>query len=552
MPSKIRILDDATINQIAAGEVIENSASVVKELVENALDAEATSICVEIKGGGRQLIRITDNGMGMSQDDALLCFERHATSKVGKIEDLELLNTMGFRGEALPSIASIARVMVMTRPKELNQGTLVEINGGAIQRTSSVPCEQGTRFEIADLFYNVPARKKFLKSPAHDLQEVQKTISALALGNPEVHFQLISDGIVIFDFPKTDQLAARAKQILHDEVSSQMLPVNYAMDKVLLNGLIGWPTLNRPNRTGQTLFINKRPVTSWLISQAVLEGYGTALPERRYPLFVLHLDIPPSEIDVNVHPQKKEVRFRHEMRLKEIVKAAIDSVWGIPLPSEKRPAPAMSNFEYQAPLRSYAVQESLSFSFPEKKLTAPAVLHTIAHYAVLDYSPLHKGESGLCLFDSSQARSRIIYEKILAGLNSSEQQQQLIVPITIELSFEESHQLSNHLALIEKCGFSLRLFGKNSWIVESIPQAFEEGDVQDFLKELLHNPHWQEDKLQQIAHSAARIRKTKHLNIQEARLLLEQLMQCQQPHFSPKSVPIFSWIAADKLKDTFK
>ena len=330
MTSKIRVLNDQTINKIAAGEVIENPASVLKELVENSLDAGATSICVEIQEGGRQLIRVSDDGCGMSSDDALLCLERHATSKIREVEDIEDLLTMGFRGEAIPSIAAISKLTLLTsslhEEGKKGEGTLIVVDGGRLLTCSSAPRSRGTTIEVKSLFFNVPVRRKFQKSPAFDSQEILKLLGLLALAYPSVQFELISDQKTLLKTPLSPSLLSfhellgrRLECVLGKEYSSGILPLQFQQKPYELEGYIGSPSSHKPNRTGQHLYINQRLVFSPLIASAVREGYGTMLPNHRYPIFLLHLRMPGSLLDVNVHPQKKEVRLRQEFQLKEMV-----------------------------------------------------------------------------------------------------------------------------------------------------------------------------------------------------------------------------------------
>lgn len=329
MPSKIRVLSDHTINKIAAGEVIENPSSVVKELVENSLDANATDIGIEIQGGGRQMIRISDNGCGMNADDALLCLERHATSKLREVEEIHSLLTMGFRGEAIPSIASISKFNLLTCPiPENNQaspGTMVIVDGGKIVSCSPAARSPGTTIEVKNLFFNVPVRKKFLKSPSVDTNEILKTVSLIALGYPEIKFQLISDGKNLLMAPPSngatfeETLCSRIENVLGQDFSQNMTFIEGQKEDIVLRGFIGEASYSRHNRTGQYLFINKRVVTSPLVAYAVKEGFGTALPTGRFPVFVLHLSVSGELVDVNVHPQKREVRLRQEQLIKELI-----------------------------------------------------------------------------------------------------------------------------------------------------------------------------------------------------------------------------------------
>lgn len=333
MPSKIRVLSDHTINKIAAGEVIENPASVVKELVENSLDAGSTDICIEIQGGGRQMIRISDNGCGMNSDDALLCLERHATSKLREVEEIHSLSTMGFRGEAIPSIASISKFNLLTCPAKEGDtepvGSMVIVDGGKMVSCSPAARSQGTTIEVKSLFFNVPVRKKFLKSPSIDASEILKTVSLIALGHPSIKFQLIIDGknTLIAHSSKDPafgtQLQERIESVLGTDFTRNATYIEETKDGISLKGVIGQPGYTRHNRTGQYLFINKRGVVSPLVAYAVKDGFGSSIPSGRFPVFVLHLEVSGDLVDVNVHPQKREVRLRQEQTIKELIIKAV-------------------------------------------------------------------------------------------------------------------------------------------------------------------------------------------------------------------------------------
>lgn len=548
MPSIIRMLDDTTINQIAAGEVVENPASVIKELIENSIDAEATSISIEITASGRHLIRVIDNGLGMNADDALLCFERHATSKVSKIEDLNRLYSMGFRGEALPSIASVAKVRLLTRQRDQDKGTLIEIHGNKVLTCASVPCEVGTSIEVSDLFYNVPARKKFLKSIRQDFAEIQKMVMQIAYGNPLVHFSLISDKESVLDIPLVSNCIERAKQLLQESIYENMLQVNFKEGDIVIEGLIGEPTLHRPNKTGQALFINQRPVFSWEISQAVAEGYGSSLPERRYPLFHLLLTLPPHEFDVNVHPQKKEVRFCHLEHLKDIIKRGVAKAL-----NQKIHKPLNTEFTYQMPEPiSWGVSESfikeepyfkkeVEISLPLKS-TTPFILGILPYYIILE------DPAGIQLLDIQRAQKRIFYEEILLKKKSFEKQL-LLVPLTIKVSEEDSDLLLESHTQLETLGFTLRTLGKGAFIIEAIPPFLKENQIESLLLEMIHTKEL--DQLAQVAIQKVEREKRIFLKI-EAEHLLGRLFACQQPYFTPSGQTIIARLSYEDMGKFFK
>ncbi len=580
MPSKIHILSDSIINKIAAGEVIENPSSVVKELVENALDAGSTEITVEIKEGGRQLIRVSDNGYGMSADDALLCLERHATSKIRDIEDIQTLATMGFRGEAIPSIAAISKFTLLTclrKEEEKNQeGTMVIVEGGKLITCSPAVRTSGTTVEVKSLFFNVPVRKKFQKSPSYDVQEILKLINTLAIGHPSIQFELLSDHRLLL---KTsifsdncifrEKLSYRIGNVLGRDFLSATCSLSFHQEPYQLEGYIGLPTHHRPNRMGQYLFINHRAVYSPFISFAIREGYGTALASNRYPLFVLHLQMPNSLIDVNVHPQKKEIRLRQEHLLKESLIQAVQAAlkaYGfaegrVPfnpfIPAYETllsPDPTVSTqpqkklneqLSYPSPLSlplyesKNSAQSVLPFYSPKKVVEEepwtffslvpqkqiPRVSTTICHFILIEFSTLdpsypfakdRKGQEGLCLIDQRAAYSRIHYERLLKSLSQTEKSQTfiqpLLIPLTVDFPPLEAAFLKEHLLLLNGIGFSIQEFGDNTFIMDAIPQLCKTEEAKmclsaiiQDLREFQDTRRLQREKEKQVALAISRV-----------------------------------------------
>jgi DNA mismatch repair protein MutL len=583
MASKIRVLTDHTINQIAAGEVVENPSSVVKELVENSLDAGASEICVEIKGGGRQLIRVTDNGCGMSQDDALLCLERHATSKIREVDDLFSIGTMGFRGEAIPSIAAISKFTLMTRQTESEPnslGTMVIVDGGRIFKCCPVASPPGTSIEIKSLFFNVPVRKKFQKSPIYDANEIYKILCLLALGNPTIKFQLISNEKNMLLAPM-GELGERISSVLGPEYFDAMLPLEGRKGECLLEGFIGLPTFTRQNRTGQYLFVNKRAVFSSFISYTIREGYGPAIGSHRHPVFVLNLTMPGNLVDVNVHPQKKEVRLRQEYLLKDTIiqavekamrsghepsflEAATPPLFELPvMPTVSFPQPAVSFYQMESPYffspsptppSPRIIEESKPLSLFERPMNAPTprVITTIPSYIIVDPVSFDKfGKEGLCLVDQRAAHSRIVFEKLShENKERSIPMQSLLIPYTLHSTV----LLAEQIDLLNSFGISIRECGPRIFIIDAIPQAFGNTDVKEFVEEIVQNMHEISDKTaHQIAAAASRaaISKNKRLSFEEAQVLLNQLMRCQLPYQCPFGKPIIKLISSDQLAKQF-
>ncbi|HPD61549.1 MAG TPA: DNA mismatch repair endonuclease MutL, partial [Thermodesulfobacteriota bacterium] len=320
---KIKVLPEMLINKIAAGEVIEKPASVVKELVENSLDANAKNISVTVKHGGKQLIRVTDNGEGMGSEDAISSLQRHATSKIENLEDIFRIRSFGFRGEALPSIAAVSRLTLLTRPSEAESGTEVKATGGVIESVREAGVGLGTTVEAADLFFNIPARKKFLRSERSEFVGILDTLTVFALGNPTVDFRLYKDNKLVAEFPSCASLRERIAQIHDEDVVEALIPLQVNTPEIKISGFITAPEVNRINRTGQYFFINARPIKSPALSFSLLHGYEEMLPRGRFPLAFLFFSIELSRVDVNVHPNKKEVRIENEREVQTLLIEAV-------------------------------------------------------------------------------------------------------------------------------------------------------------------------------------------------------------------------------------
>ncbi|MCP4101500.1 MAG: DNA mismatch repair endonuclease MutL [Lentisphaerae bacterium] len=354
--SKIKILPENLSNRIAAGEVIERPASVVKELAENAIDAGTTSLLIEIENAGRKLIAVTDNGSGMDQDDALLCLEAHATSKIYKAEDIDNIVTLGFRGEAVPSIASVSRFTLKTRLQDKMEGFEINVSGGRILDLKPAGCAPGTRIEIKDIFFNTPARKKFLRTNATEERHIQETVYMLSLPHPEIQFELMMDGRRIFSSPSHKNLMPRLKTLFGKQYSESMLTVDFAFEGVHVKGFVARHGLTRNNRREQRTFVNGRPVEALPVYRGIREGFDNMVEKGRFPPCVLFVELDPHEVDVNVHPAKREIRLKHEYKVTRAV------------------ASAVRNALRQAPAPAVTVDSSLS-------------LRSILNGAQIDYQP---------------------------------------------------------------------------------------------------------------------------------------------------------------------
>lgn len=591
MQSKIRVLDEQTINQIAAGEVIENPASVVKELVENSLDAGSTDICVEIKTGGRQLIRITDNGCGMNKDDALLCLERHATSKIRNIDDIHSIDTMGFRGEAIPSIASISKFTLMTTTAENpTEGTMISVDGGKVMQCCSVAHAPGTTIEVKSLFFNVPVRKKFQKSPVYDSNEVLKMLTNLALGYPEIKFQLISDqkSILKTHFSEEssfqEKLNHRLQDVMGNDFCDSSCYIEASKGACRLEGFIGLPSHTRHNRTGQTLFINRRAVYCPLVSFAIREGYGASLPTNRHPVYVLHLTLPGKMVDVNVHPQKKEVRLRNEIELKEMIMAAVRNGMQkqtFPMPTfEPLPSPQPTPAWELPPMPLHIIERPspspLTFPFieekvspqllPESQLKPPSyvkVLTTIRYYIIIDpcgWKELPQLD-GMYLIDQKAAHSRIIYEELQTKSKHASSVQTLLIPYSFSVAPFEAAILLEQLDSLNNMGINIHQAGPQSFLIDAIPQSFGNTDIQQFISDMVlamrefNDPSrfkTEQEKQIAIAASKASVSQRQKLSLEESQSLVNRLIQCKQPFQCPLGKPTVAHFTFDEIAKRFK
>ncbi|MDX1778903.1 MAG: DNA mismatch repair endonuclease MutL, partial [Thermodesulfobacteriota bacterium] len=325
----IRVLPELVANKIAAGEVVERPSSVVKELIENSLDAQATKISVSIRHGGKSLIKVVDNGNGMDREDAELCLKSHATSKISNSEDIFTIDSFGFRGEALPSIASVSKITLQTRKSPDQLGTEITAAGGRIKAISEKALSVGTGIEVFDLFFNTPARKKFLKSERTEYVSIADAITTISLAYPEVAFKLSKDGKQIFDYPPCSHLKERFQSTHHREWVKHLLPLAVTRGDITIHGYIGKAELSRTNRTGQLFFINKRPVKSLPLSYALQRAYDGLLPQKHFPVAILFLEIDPATVDVNIHPTKREVRLRNERTLQEQLTQSVREIVAI-------------------------------------------------------------------------------------------------------------------------------------------------------------------------------------------------------------------------------
>jgi DNA mismatch repair protein MutL len=604
---RIALLPDEVASQVAAGEVVERPASVVKELVENSLDAGASRIEIAIARGGSSLVRVVDNGFGMDRDDALLSLERHATSKIRTGDDLANIHTLGFRGEALPSIASVSRFRMATRPAEAVEGTEILVNGGKIDTVRACGEAPGTLVEAKHLFYNLPARRKFLRTENTEASHVQHQLMLQVLGHPEVGFVLVRDQAVIFQLPPTSLLATRISDLRGEEIIKQLIEIEpTTVGEISIRGFLGKAGVSRPTRTEQIIFVNGRAVDNLTIQHALREGYHTALMKGQYPLVFLFIDLDPADVDVNVHPAKREVRFRNpdmvRQALADTVRKTLDSDrghWSRAFVSP-RPALAPDASEPVAPLVPLVEQFALRkdwHEFPESPqkldrpyspevLTSaaglPAPSEAEAPAPVTTLSPagkeasasefrvlgvlgklyiLMENEEGLVLVDQHAAHERILFERLRRETESAGVPcQRLLIPIVLRLPPKDYDWLLLNAPSLQKMGFSVEAFGELTLKIDGIPQFLRMEDPANTIRQLV-------DELRSLTSNTSRLRlgedviaKTvcryavkanDYLHSAEIGQLVKDLLACELPYCCPHGRPTMIQVGYSELEKKF-
>ncbi len=528
---KIKILSADVANKIAAGEVVERPASVVKELVENAIDAESTSIRVEIRAGGKRLIRVSDNGSGMEREDALLALERHATSKVSRIEDLENIHTFGFRGEALASIASVSQFELLTRTADAIQGTKINVEGGVFRSVEESGCSPGTHISINNLFHNVPARLKFLKTDTTEINHIIKQVTWAALAHPKIHFSLSHNGKSILDVRACDSNLERARLLYGKEFADNLIEFDEELPDFKLSGLLGKPDFTKPNREYQLFFMNQRPIRSQMLGAALKEALGATIQKDRQAVALLFLTLEPDTVDVNVHPAKIEVRFRNERTIfsgivrmirnvihkekfipkietqptstEEVENKATRTPQQIPTP-QPRPQQPFSTGKTVEPIETPQQEDVPMEKVESETLEAqptvdedikptPEVPRTVvqppqqaipegAMLKLLDFENVElktnlfktyivaEGEDKIFFIDQHVAAERVLYERFVNQIKTDGIPVQiLLLPVTLEATPQQVAILKVHEEIFKKIGFELEEFGANTILIRAIP-----------------------------------------------------------------------------------
>jgi DNA mismatch repair protein MutL len=489
---RIRILPDAVADQIAAGEVVERPASVVKELVENALDAGATDVLVELEGGGRTRLRVTDDGCGMDREDAVLALDRHATSKIASAADLVGVATYGFRGEALPAIASVSHLTLETAPAAgtPGEGTRLAVRGGRLDDVSAAPRQPGTTVTVERLFYNTPARRKFLRAPRTETRAAVEAVTLLALARLDVAFRLESDGRPLLDAPRAEDLPDRLRQLLGSGLEREMVPVHEARGAVAVTGFVQRPADARPAGRKAYLFVNGRPMRDPFLVRAAEAGYRGTLEPGSRPTLVLALAVPGDQVDVNVHPTKLEVRFRDRYALERVVEEAVREGLGELVAAAQYPglAPGV-NLGPSASLGLGAgLTPGASPGFREQggllDLETPPPRRKLLQ--VFDTFLLLETPDGIAIIDQHSAHERVLYERAMATLTGGDAAaQRLLLPATVRLGPEELDAVERHRETLSAIGFEAEPFGGDAVILHAVPHPHRRFDAPRCFQEVV-------------------------------------------------------------------
>ncbi len=598
MPDIIQLLPDSIANQIAAGEVVQRPASAVKELMENSIDARATSIRLIVKEAGKTLIQVIDNGMGMSETDARMSLERHATSKIRKAEDLFSLHTKGFRGEALASIAAVSQMEMKTRKEDQELGTCLVVEGSEVKKQEPVACEAGTSISVKNLFYNIPARRNFLKSNPVELRHVIDEFQRLALAHPDIIFSFIQTDEVVYDLP-SGKLSQRIVNIFGKAYQEQLAPCQEETDVVKVHGYVGRPEFARKTRGEQFLFVNHRFIRSNYLHHAVMSAFENLLPENSFPFYVLFIDIDPKHIDVNVHPTKTEIKFDDERAVYAVVRSAVRQAIGshhlspaidfnadVNIISKLTNAAAQSKDVYFDERFSTALrnpnQEHWEKLFEqsdlESKKREPQVLRfesSVNHatddaieaaseekalFQVHNRYIMRQVKSGLMVIDQQFAHERILYEKFLNQLkNKSGESQQDLFPQTVALSPSDFALVLEMEQEISALGFRLEVFGKNTILINGIPtrlsttggKALFEGLIEQFkINHTELSIPLQENLARSLARRAG-IKTGQKLVKEEMKALIDGLFACATSNYTPDGVPTFFIFELRKIESYF-
>ncbi len=609
----VRLLSDHVINKIAAGEVVERPASVLKELIENSFDAGATQIDVDVAVGGRKLVSITDNGCGMGRDDALLAIERHATSKIKDVDDIEKINSLGFRGEALAAIASVSRFRMETCITGETTGSEICISGGKLYDVRDAGCPVGTKIEIRDLFFNVPARRKFMRSQQTELAHIRSGFITHALAHPEVGMSLTVDGREIYRLASNAGIEDRICELFGTDRIKSIKRVDYRSGDVAIRGYVGLPSISRSDRNEQYVFVNGRATSAAVIGYGIREGYHTLLPKGRHPSVFLFLDIDPLQVDVNVHPTKREVRFRRPSDVRDVVIRGISNALtalnseiitnqvesetafeeGAEIAPEEKylkidDLPPQRAFKYPRRLSDELFQDSL-FAAKASELgiasvTADNLLgqqtESTDDLVATDVSEhqapwgwcrvlgqigglyvIMETDSGMVTMDPHAAHERVMFEKFMRDVNNRQiESQSLLLPVTVDLDARDALRVRQQADLFKTMGFGISEFGGDSFVIDALPAYFSGADPKALLIEIAHgleqaggrggSGRWREESIAQSACKAS-VKARDHLSLEEIERLVIDLAKTDMPYTCPHGRPTLVFASFHEINRKF-
>ena len=578
---QIRLLSETVASQVAAGEVVERPASVVKELIENSIDAGARKIDVMIRRGGISLVRVIDDGCGMDRDDALLSLERHATSKIRTAADLEAIATLGFRGEALPSIASVSRFRLTTREAHAVAGTEIIVNGGKLDVVRDGGEAPGTQVEVRSLFYNLPARRKFLRSENTESRNIEHQIHLQAIGHPQIGFSLLRDDRILFQLPAAATLSDRIRDLFGVELLQRLVEVtSTGSPKIRISGFIGQAGLSRQTRTQQLVFVNGRAIESTLITAAIREGYHTALMKGQYPVTFFFLEVDPASVDVNVHPAKREVRFRDPTGVREaIVQCIQQTLEGGRAAWQERfraPVSVPSVVGKAAPDLRLRPEESVP---EESHRELPHLGSAVAGVAVQQQASkaaqqqfqiigvlsklyvLMENADGLVLLDQHAAHERILFEELRRRMEEQGvPTQKLLLPQTFDVPPRDADWIERNLSTLQRMGIGIESFGPGTFKIDSLPSFLDVSDPAQFMRKVIDDLKSASNTAsamrlgeEMIAKSVCRhaVKANDPLRYPEVEKLIRDLLDCDLPYCCPHGRPTMIQISLAELEKKF-
>jgi len=601
--NRIKVLPEILANKIAAGEIVERPASVVKELIENSLDAASHSIHVAIQSGGKRLIKVRDDGLGMTQDDAILAFEHHATSKIQNVEDLSSIDTLGFRGEALPSIASVSRLTLKTCPEDSDNasGAELEIRGGILRSVKPISWDRGTEISVRDLFFNVPARRKFLKTNETEYGHIARNVTHYALVNPEIRFTLESGDRVLLDTVAVKTSKERIYQVFGEKFLDNLVEFSGSDGPIRLYGFSSQPHEQRTNAFSQYFYVNKRMVRDKVISGAVRQAYQRCMPAASYPVVILFLELPYDLVDVNAHPAKTEIRFHNQKAVfnlvKETIEKAVSKTVAIPEfePSGRTSYPSTLSLSDRMHVRdssgntkkdlpdsdsviqevSYSHQHAFNYPLQKNKGTFQGQKDDVAApYKAMEDSPdfnrepgqllqsdsiqilgqfrnsyiIASDSQGLLIVDQHVAHERILYEELAASMKrKSVETQGLLSPISMELAPHQTALIERVMPELKSSGFGVEHFGGSSILIRSVPAITSESDCLELLKEIIENLEAEDrnldleqiqDRIAVKTACSAAVKINMPLSMEKMQWLVDKLSRAQLPTSCPHGRPI--------------